>query len=150
MAKDCKKLKTEVKSGVFTLWQEVDITVIAFTDMGVKVAVNDEYLGLAYKNEIFTDLAKDQSLKGYIKCIRADGKIDISFQPLEGKHVANVTEDILALLASSGGKLPFNDKTSPERIKQKFGISKKVFKKAIGVLYKQRKIKITDSGIERV
>ena len=81
---------------------------------------------------------------------REDGKIDVSLYPAEGKRVQEATDKILSMFKDLGGTLPFNDKTSPEDIKKHFQMSKKVFKKAIGVLYKQRIIRITDKGIEFV
>lgn len=148
MDKDYLHLKQEADKGTFKEGQEVEAVVYAFTDLGVKVAINDTHSGLAYKNEIFDTLYIGQKLKAFIKCIREDGKIDVTLRPREGKEVLEVTEKILILLKESGGRLPFNDKSSPDAIKEHFQTSKKVFKKAIGVLYKQRKIKITDSGIE--
>jgi len=148
MKKDYNKLKFEVEAGVFKPWQEVDVVVYAFTDIGVKVAINNQYSGLAYENEIFIKLHSGQKLKAYIKCIREDGRIDVCFQPLEGKNVSQAADKILQVLKESGGKLFYSDKSSSEDIKQKFEISKKVFKKTIGVLYKQQKIKIADGYIE--
>ncbi|MDP2922167.1 MAG: type I-B CRISPR-associated protein Cas8b1/Cst1 [Candidatus Omnitrophota bacterium] len=150
MDKDYRYLKQEADKGVFKEGQEVDVVVYAFTDLGVKVAINDTYSGLVYKNEIFDELYSGQVLKAFIKHIREDGKIDVSLQPQEGKHVLGAAEKILKLLNESGGRLPFNDKSSPDDIKNHFQISKKVFKKAVGILYKQRIIKITDNGIEVV
>jgi uncharacterized protein len=148
MEKDYRYLKQEAEKGVFKEGREVEAVVYAFTDLGIKVAINDTYSGLVYRNEIFEDLHKGQKLKAFIKCIREDGKIDVSLQPEEGKHVLATAEKILKLLKKSGGRLPFNDKSSPEDIKKHFQISKKVFKKAIGMLYRQRKIKITSTSIE--
>lgn len=145
---DYEHLQQEAEKGVFKDGQEVDIVIYGFTDLGVKVAINDTYSGLAYKNEIFQELHSGQKLKAYIKCVREDGKIDVSLYPAEGKRVAAASEKILDMLRKIGGKLPFNDKTPPEEIQKHFQVSKKVFKKAIGVLYKQRRIKITESGIE--
>ena len=150
MKKDYSQLKQEVEPGVFRRWQEVDIVVYDFTDGGIKVAINNEYSGLVYDNEVFTKLCLGQKLKAYIKYIREDGKIDVSLQPQEGEHVYQTADKIFKTLKKSGGKLAFNDKSSSQDIKEKFEISKKVFKKAIGVLYKQRKIKIIDDGIEVV
>lgn len=147
---DYDYLQEEVEPGVFKEGQEVNIVVYGFTDLGVKVAINDTYAGLAYKNEIFQELRSGQKLKAYIKCIREDGKIDVSLYPAEGKRVQAACDKILYILKELGGKLPFNDKTPPEDIKKHFQMSKKVFKKAIGVLYKQRIIRITDKGIEFV
>jgi predicted RNA-binding protein (virulence factor B family) len=148
MNTEYRHLKQEADKDTFKEGQEIEVVVYAFTDLGVKVAINDTYSGLAYKNEIFEDLYIGQKLRAFIKCVREDGKIDVSLRPREGKEVLEVTEKILTLLKGSGGRLSFNDKSSPVDIKNNFQTSKKVFKKAIGVLYKQRKIKITNNGIE--
>ena len=150
MKKNYKHLKETVGSEVFTQWQEVDVEIYAFTDLGVKVAINDEYTGLVYGNEIYDDYQKNQKLKAYIKFIREDGKIDVSMQPQPDSHVFSTSDKILEHLKAAGGKSGLNDKSSPEDIKNEFQISKKVFKQAIGKLYKQHKIKITDKGIELV
>lgn len=150
MKNNYEHLKETVESGVFTLWQKVDVEIYAFTDLGIKVAINDEYTGLVYENEIYDDYQKGQKLKAYIKFIREDGKIDVSMQPQPDSHVFSTSDKILEHLKAAGGKSGLNDKSSPEDIKNEFQISKKVFKQAIGRLYKQHKIKITDKGIELV
>jgi hypothetical protein len=148
--KDYRYLKQVAAEGVFRTGQEVDVVIYAITKLGVKVAINDAYSGLAYANEIFEDVSVGQPHKAYIKRVREDGKIDVALRPPEGKHVLGVTETIFRALVEAGGKLPYHDNSSSEDIKRRFQISKKVFKKAIGVLYKQRRIKITDTGIELV
>ena len=141
-------LKETVEPEVFTPWQEVEAEICAFTDLGIKVIINNEYIGLVYRNQIYDKYKKGQKLKAYIKYVREDGKIDVSLLPNQGTHVVLTAEKILAYLEATGGKSKFNDKSSPEDIKKKFQVSKKVFKQAIGHLYKQLKIKITDQGIE--
>ena len=141
-------LKETVEPGVFIPWQEVDVEIYAFTELGIKVAINDEYTGLVYGNQIYDDYQEGQKLKAYIKFVREDGKIDVSLQPKQGIHVLTTTEKILEHLKAHGGKSGFNDNSSPGDIKTEFQISKKVFKQAIGRLYKEHKIKITDEGIE--
>ncbi|MCQ9205750.1 MAG: type I-B CRISPR-associated protein Cas8b1/Cst1 [Omnitrophica bacterium] len=150
MKEDYSQLKPEAEAGVFKQWQEVDVVVYDFTDIGIKVAINNEYSGLAYKNEVFIKLRLGQKLKAYIKYIREDGKIDVSFQPQEGEYVSQAADKIFQVLKESNGKLLCGDKSSSEDIKKKFEISKKVFKKAIGRLYKQHKIKIAAGYIEIV
>lgn len=150
MKNNYEHLKETVGPGVFTQWQEVDVEIYAFTDLGVKVAINNEYTGLVYGNQIYDDYQEGQKLKAYIKFVREDGKIDVSLQPKQGRHIFSTTDKILEHLKAAGGKSRFNDKSSPEDIKNEFQISKKVFKQAIGRLYKQHKIKITDKGIELV
>ena len=143
-------LEETVEPGVFTQSQEVDVEIYAFTDLGIKVAINDEYTGLVYRDHVYDEYHEGQKLKAYIKCVREDGKIDVSFQPTQGVHVRSITEKILEHLEAAGGNSRFNDSSSPEDIKNEFQSSKKVFKQAIGSLYKQGKIKITDSGIELI
>ena len=150
MKNSYKHLKETVGPGVFTQWQEVDVEIYAFTDLGMKVAINDAYSGLVYGNQVYGDYHEGQKLKAYIKFVREDGKIDVSLQPKQIRHVASITDKILEHLKAAGGKSGFNDKSSAEAIKKEFKVSKKVFKQAIGRLYKQHKIKITDNGIELV
>ncbi len=150
MKNNYEHLKKTVGPGVFTEWQEVYVEIYAFTDLGIKVAINDEYTGLVYGNQVYDEYQEGQKLKAYIKCVREDGKIDVSLQPNQGMHVYSTADKILEYLKAAGGKSGFNDKSSPEDIKNEFQISKKVFKQAIGRLYKQHKIKITGKGIELV
>ncbi len=143
-------LKETVESGVFTQWQEVDVEIYEFTALGMKVAINYEYTGLVYRNQIYEDYQEGQKLKAYIQLVREDGKIDVSMQPKTDSHLYSTCDKIMDHLKSTGGKSGLNDKSSPEDIKNEFQISKKMFKQAIGRLYKQHKIMITDKGIELV
>lgn len=150
MRDDCKVLKETVEPGVFTEWQEIDVEIDTFTDLGIKVIIDDEYIGLVYGTQVYEEYQKGQELKAYIKLVREDGKIDVSLQPKKGRHVFSTTGKIMEYLKAADGKSGFNDKSSPEDIEDAFQVSKKVFKQAIGSLYKQGKIKITDKGIELV
>ncbi|MEJ6523190.1 MAG: hypothetical protein QNL65_03365 [Opitutales bacterium] len=134
----------------FARWEEVDLEINAFTDLGFKVTINDKYTGLVYNNQVYEKYEEGQKLKGYIMGVREDGRIDVSLQPDKGRHVHSTTDKILNHLKAAGGKSGFGDKSSPEDIKNEFQVSKKVFKQAIGGLYKQAKIKITADGIELV
>ena len=134
----------------FARWEEVDLEIYAFTDLGFKVAINDQYTGLVYNNQVYEKYEEGQKIKGYITGVREDGRIDVSLQPDKGRHVHSTFDKILKYLEDSGGKSKFGDKSSPEDIKREFQISKKVFKQAIGGLYKQGKIIITKEGIELV
>lgn len=127
--------------------EEVDILVWEKTDLGYKVIVDNKYAGLVYSSEIFTDIETGMKMKAYIKQVREDGKIDVALQKSGFTHAVEVSDVILGKLKDAGGRLPFNDKTSAEDIYSAFGVSKKVFKKAIGTLYKSRQIVITDEGI---
>ena len=150
MKHNFEHLIEHVDSDEFFRWEEVDLEVYAFTDLGIQVAINNEYSGLVYRNQVYDQYEEGQKLKGYITGIREDGRIDVSLQPDKGRHVHSTFDVILNHLKSVGGKSGFGDKSSPEDIKREFKVSKKVFKQAIGGLYKQGKIKITDNGIELV
>jgi len=147
MKKNVEDLKETVEPGVFTHWQEVDVEILEFTFLGMKVAINDEYAGVVYGDEVFEECKEGQKRKAYIKCVRDDGRIDVSLQPSKDKHVYLTAEKIMKHLEATGGKSRFNDKSSPEDISNEFQVSKKVFKQAIGSLYKQGKIRISDQGI---
>jgi len=134
----------------FHRWEEVDLEVHSFTDLGMKVAINGEFSGLVYADQIYDQYREGQKLKGYITAIREDGRIDVSLQPDKGRHVLSTLDRILAHLKKAGGQSPLGDKSSPEAIRKEFQVSKKVYKQAIGGLYKQGEIKITDQGIELV
>jgi predicted RNA-binding protein (virulence factor B family) len=150
MTPNFQKLKETVAPDFFTPWQEIEAEILTYTDLGINVAINNEYIGLVYKNEIFGEYPIGTKLTAYIKAIREDGRIDISFQPNQGKHIFLTADKILAYLKANGGKSKFNDKSAPESIREAFQISKIVFKRALSVLYKQGKIIITDQGIELV
>lgn len=129
---------------------EVQLLVAAFTDIGIKVIINNEYLGILYKNEVFRDLRLGERTTGYISRIRPDDKIDVTLRKpgttlMEEKDEA--AEKILRLLQQGSGWLPLSDSSTPEDIYQTLGMSKKTFKRAIGGLYKAGKIEIQPDNI---
>ncbi|MBK9190901.1 MAG: GntR family transcriptional regulator [Crocinitomicaceae bacterium] len=126
---------------------EVDIIIWEKTNLGYKVIINNTYTGLLYENEIFQPVHPGMKLKGFIKLIRPDEKIDVTLQRSGMIHVDEVASKILDKLKLSGGFIEANDNTSPESIKHMFGVSKKAFKKAIGTLYKNKNIVIEERGI---
>ncbi len=128
--------------------EEVDLLIYAQTDLGYKAVVNSTHGGMIYSNEVFQTLLAGQQMKGYIKKIREDGKIDLSLQrPGYGK-VDDISQDILDQIKELGGRIGVTDKSPPEEIYALFGVSKKTFKKAIGSLYKQRLIVLDASGVK--
>lgn len=131
--------------------EEVEVLIWKKTDLGFSVIVNNIHQGLIFENEIFSELNVGDKLKGYVKNIREDNKIDISLQPAgyENFNDANA-EIVFKALERNRGYLHFTDKSSPEEIYTTFGMSKKAFKKAIGALYKMRKIEINPDGIKLV
>ncbi len=128
----------------------VDLLIYSETPLGLNAIINNQYSGLLYKNEVFETIRIGDKLKGYIKHIREDNKIDLSLQKSGFELVDDVKWRILNLLKQNNGFLPLHDNSSPEEIKNKLQISKKAFKKAIGALYKEHLIKLTDKGVELV
>lgn len=127
--------------------QEVDLIIADKTDLGYNAIINSSHLGLLYDNEIFQELRPGEQIKGYIKKVREDEKLDLTLQQSGYERVTGIAGEILDKLEKSGGFIEANDKTDPETIKHMFGVSKKVFKKAIGSLYRERIIIIDDKGI---
>ncbi len=127
--------------------QKVSLLVSAITDLGYKAIIDQMYVGMIYKNETHRLLNIGEQLDGYIKPIRPDGKIDISIDSIGHQNIEPNAQMILEKLDKGGGFLPFTDKSDPEHIRKTFGISKKLFKKAIGALYKQKIIKLEKEGI---
>ncbi len=131
----------------YTVNQEVNLLVAEETEMGYKVIINNLHWGLVYHNEVFTPIETGQELKGYIKEVRGDEKIDVSLTPLGYRKVEGITGQITDSLKAHGGYLPVHDKSDPEEIYALFRCSKKAFKQAIGSLYKEKKIVIEPDGI---
>lgn len=127
--------------------QEVDLLVADETDLGYKVIVNNLHWGMLYHNEVFRSLEKGERLKGYVKEVREDDKIDLSITPLGYGKVEGIAGVILESLKAQGGYLEVHDKSEPELIYSLFRCSKKAFKQAIGTLYKQHLIQLEENGI---
>lgn len=131
----------------YELGEEVDLLIAGQTDLGYKAIIDNSHWGMIFKNEVFQNLKTGDQLKGFIKNIREDEKIDLSLQKEGYEKIEDLSKNILNRLAANNGFLALTDKSSPEQIKHTFQISKKNFKKAIGALYKQRLINIEDDGI---
>ncbi|HET7818937.1 MAG TPA: S1-like domain-containing RNA-binding protein [Bacteroidia bacterium] len=127
--------------------EEVELLIADSTDIGVNVIINDKYKGILYRNEIFQNVHYGHRVKGYIKKIREDNKIDVSLQKQGYENVKSNEEKIMAKLQENSGFLGLNDYSSPEEITATLEMSKKTFKKAIGALFKQRLIRIEEKGI---
>lgn len=128
--------------------EEVDLIVSHITDLGINVIINEQHKGLLYKDEVYDETIRTGDRKrGFIKNIRPDGKIDVALQKQGFDAVEPNAEKILDELRANRGFLRLNDNSHPEDIKTVLKMSKKTFKKAIGVLYKQKLIEIKDDGI---
>ena len=130
--------------------EEVDLLIYEKTAMGYGALVNRAHAGMVYKNEVFQKLSIGQELKGYIKKIREDQKIDLSLQQSGYQRVDDISETILNIIKEKGGSVAVTDKSPPDDIYALFGVSKKVFKKAIGALYKKRLVALDKTGIKLV
>ena len=138
------------ESDDYEVGQKVSLIIADKSDLGVKAIINNSHWGMLYENELFQSVRKGQKMEGYIKQIREDRKIDLSLhQPGYGK-VVSLTDSIIAKLKANNGVLMLSDKSPPEAIYAAFGVSKKVFKQAIGALYKQQLITIDKNGIKLV
>ncbi|MBL7893248.1 MAG: GntR family transcriptional regulator [Bacteroidia bacterium] len=127
--------------------EEVDLLILSKTDLGYKAMINKTYTGVLYKNEVFESLEKGQQLKGYIRKIRPDGKVDLILHKPGYEKVDDISKQILDKLKEKSGFIALNDKSSAESIYEMFRVSKKTYKKAIGALYRERVITIEDAGI---
>jgi len=127
--------------------EEVDLIVYAETDLGYNAVVNNSHIGMIYENEVFQKLVVGQRLKGYVNKIREDLKIDLRLQQTGYQRVDDISQTIFNTIRDNGGTVAVTDKSPPEDIYALFGVSKKVFKKAVGNLYKKRLIVIDTGGI---
>ncbi len=128
-------------------FDEVDLIVSHPSEIGMNVIVNKVHSGLIYKNEIFRDLSIGDQLKGIVKKVRRNNKLDISIGQIGYRNIEPNAQVILTELEDNSGFIGLTDKSSPDEIKEQLQMSKKSFKKAIGALYKQRLISLKEDGI---
>lgn len=127
--------------------QEVDIVVADVTDLGYKVVVNNQHWGLLYKDQVFKPLRRGYKGKAFVQRVRDDGKLDLRLDKANHQQAQDLTAQILNRLAANEGVLALSDKSEPEAIYAAFGVSKKVYKQALGSLFKEGKITIEPSRI---
>ena len=128
--------------------EEVRILVWQKTDLGFKVIVDNMYQGLIYDSQVFRELRTGDRIKAYVSNVRPDGKLDISLQKSGYEQAQDFSEHLLEYLFRHDGYCPFTDKSPAEDIYSEFQVSKKVFKKAVGDLYKRRLVTLAPDGIE--
>lgn len=128
--------------------QKVELLVTQRTELGYKVIVNNSDWGMIYSNEIYTDVNIGETHTGYIKNLRPDGKIDVTLEKIEKIRIDDTAALILQHLRKNGGRMPFTDKSTPEEILKTFNCSKKDFKKALGLLYKNREIVLAPDYVQ--
>ena len=125
----------------------VDVLIWQKTDLGFKAIVDNQYGGLLYDHQIFRDLHTGDRLTAYVQYVRGDGKIDLMLQPIGQQAAKEFSDILLEHIRNNGGHTTLCDKSPAEEIYSVFGVSKKVFKKAVGDLYKRHLITISDDGI---
>ena len=128
----------------------VDLLAYEITDLGVNVIINDHHKGLLYHNELFRPVAVGDRMPGFVRRVRDDGNVDVSLQPIGFQKVEPSAQVILDALKANKGFLPLTDHSEPQAIYEALEMSKKTFKKAIGTLYKDRKIVLQPDGIALV
>ena len=127
--------------------QEVELIVVNQTDLGYNLIVEGKHRGLVFKDSVFQELVPGQVLSGFVKQIRPDQKIDIVLQQAGVSSFEPNAQKIITYLQDNKGFSALGDKSDPELIYAELGISKKSFKKALGLLYKQKQISIENDGI---
>ncbi len=130
--------------------EEVDLLVWQKTELGFKVIINNRHSGLVYQDQVFSSLHTGDRVKGYIQTVRPDGKIDVALQKSGRQHTLDFSDTLLEYIRAHGGYCKYNDKSNAEDIYREFNVSKKVFKKAVGDIYKRRLITIADDGLRLV
>lgn len=137
-----------------TVWlkprQQVNLLIAGRTDLGYKAVIDNKYLGLIFRADAFRPLKIGERLPGFVKNIRADGKIDlvISQSTLQGDH--DLGEQIIRHLQEMGGESQVSDKSDPEEIYRLFKVSKKKYKQALGTLYKSKRILIEPGKVKLI
>jgi predicted RNA-binding protein (virulence factor B family) len=124
--------------------QKVDVLIVQQQEIGYRVIIDGQFWGMIYNNELYQPVNIGEHHTGFIKQVRDDGKIDVTLAKIEKMRIDDVADDILRYLQENGGTMKLNDKSSPEDILRTFNCSKKDFKKALGLLYKQHKITLGD------
>lgn len=126
--------------------EEVSLLISNQTELGYRAIINNAHWGVIFDNDVFEPIKVGGTKKGFVKRVRADGKIDLILHKPGYEKVGDFSDVIMTRLQEAGGFLGLTDKTEPEVIYEMFGVSKKTFKKAVGALYKKRLIVIEDSG----
>ena len=130
-----------------TVGDKVKFMVSGQTDIGYKIIIEQKYLGMIYKNEVFTAIHLGDELVGYVRTIRDDNKVDVSLNSSSSDEIEVLANKIYEKLLKEKGSINISDKSNPDEIYTMFKVSKKAFKRAIGVLYSERKIEINPNSI---
>ena len=127
---------------------QVELFIVRVTQLGYVVLIENKIEGLLFKSDVFQPLQKGDQVKGYIKLIRDDGKIDVSLRPHGFRNAIDADCDKIISILKKERVLKLSDKSSPDDIKSQLNMSKKAFKKAIGFLYKRKVILLREDRVE--
>ena len=127
--------------------EQVDILVARRMEKGFRVVINNRHWGMIYDDQIFSSVKVGDRLVAYVHRISAEGRIDVMLQQEGHEQRDSAATKLLELLEKGKGVLPLGDKSSPEEIAAATGLSKKSFKRAVGQLYKERRITIEEDSI---
>ena len=125
--------------------EKVDVLVVQRSDLGYRVIVDNAHWGQIYQNETFQDVNIGDRFTAFVKQVRPDGKVDVTLAKIEKMRVDDLADRILDHLKAHGGEMTLTDKSDPDDINKAFNCSKKDFKKALGLLYKQQKVTLGDT-----
>lgn len=143
------KFKAFVNNDILSVknGEEVGILIVAESEIGYKVVINNRHWGMLYKNQLFRPVAIGERMNAYIRKITDDNRIDVSLQQEGYAEVLHSAEILRKLLTGNGGSLPVGDNSSPEAVREATQMSKKVFKRALGMLLKRGEVEATDNSI---
>ena len=127
--------------------QEVDLLITSESDLGVNVIINNTYSGMIFRNQIYKDIMMGDHIKGFIEQVRTDGKIDVNLRKKGMKNLEAGAQTILEELRASNGFIALTDKSTPEEIQSVLQMSKKNFKKSLGILYKNKQVLLKEEGV---
>jgi predicted RNA-binding protein (virulence factor B family) len=131
----------------FLAREAVKLLIESETPLGFRAIINHTHQGLLYHSALASPLRIGQTVDGYVRAVRPDGKIDLALDAAGYRRIGPLTEQIMEALEGADGHLPYHDKTSPEEIRAAFSASKKAFKQAVGALFRDRRIILEPDGI---
>ena len=134
----------------YTQGQSVKLLVTGESPLGYSAIVEHAHLGLFYRSELSAPMVVGQRIDGFVREVRPDGKIDLGLDEMGYGRIAPLTDQIIAALKGAGGRLNYDDDSTPDEIRQRFGTSKKAFKQALGNLFRERRIAFMHPGIQIV
>jgi len=146
------KITSYVQESNFDISTQDKVTIVPYrqSELGYHVTINKKFIGLIYQNEIFQNIEIGEEYVGYVKKIREDGLVDAALQIQGVNNLYEAKDKIIDILTKNNGESSVYDKSSPELIREHFGMSKKTFKSAVGMLYKDKKISISKDGLKLI